>query len=53
MMDQINLDIKEAMKSKDKQRLNALRYLKSKLLENKTAKQPKAELDVVISHFKN
>ena len=52
MMDQINSDIKGAMKSKNKERLNALRYLKSKLLENKTAKNPKPELDVVISHCK-
>lgn len=51
-MDQINKDIKDAMKSKDKERLNAIRYLKSKLLENKTAKKPRAELDVIISHCK-
>ena len=52
MMDQINSDIKKAMKNKEKERLNALRYLKSKLLENKTAKKPRPELDVVISHCK-
>ena len=51
-MDQINSDIKEAMKKKEKEKLNALRYLKSKLLENKTAKAPGPELDIVISHCK-
>ncbi|MEE2743751.1 MAG: GatB/YqeY domain-containing protein [Bdellovibrionota bacterium] len=52
MFDQVTSDIKEAMKAKEKERLNALRYLKSLLLENKTSKSPKPELDVVVAHQK-
>ncbi|MBT3984575.1 MAG: GatB/YqeY domain-containing protein [Bacteriovoracaceae bacterium] len=52
MLERINQDIKTAMKSRNKPKLEALRFLKSKLLENKTAKKPIAELDVVISHVK-
>ena len=52
MFDQVTSDIKKAMKAKEKERLNALRYLKSLLLENKTSKSPKAELDVVVAHQK-
>ncbi len=52
MFDQVTSDIKKAMKAKEKGRLNALRYLKSLLLENKTSKSPKAELDVVVAHQK-
>ncbi len=52
MFDQVTSDIKEAMKAKEKERLNALRYLKSLLLENKTSKNPKPELDVVVAHQK-
>ncbi len=52
MFDRINTDIKNAMKSKEKEKLMALRYLKSMLIENKTASKPKAELDVVISYHK-
>lgn len=51
-MDQLNQDIKEAMKSGQKERLAALRYLKSMLIENKTSKSPIAELDVAIKHVK-
>ena len=46
MIEKISEDIKNAMKSKEKERLNALRYLKSMLLENKTSKAPKPDLDV-------
>ena len=52
MFDQVTSDIKEAMKAKEKEKLNALRYLKSLLLENKTSKSPKPELDVVVAHQK-
>ncbi|MBG08921.1 MAG: glutamyl-tRNA amidotransferase, partial [Halobacteriovoraceae bacterium] len=48
MFDQVTSDIKEAMKAKEKERLNALRYLKSLLLENKTSGKPKPEIDVVV-----
>ena len=45
-------DIKTAMKAKDKVRLNALRFLKSRLIENKTSTKPQEEFDVLVSHYK-
>ncbi len=45
-------DIIKAMKAKEKEKLQALRYLKSMLIENKTAKNPIAEMDVLIKHVK-
>ncbi|MBL7664080.1 MAG: GatB/YqeY domain-containing protein [Bacteriovoracaceae bacterium] len=52
MFEQINEDIKTAMKNKDKVKLEALRYLKAMLIENKTSGAPKPEQDVVIAHAK-
>ena len=52
MLDQVSDHIKEAMKEKNKGRLEALRMLKSKLLENKTSKNPISEQDVAISYCK-
>ena len=52
MIDQITDDIKKAMIAKDKDRLDALRYFKSMLIENKTSKAPVAEMDVLIKHVK-
>lgn len=52
MMEQITEDIKKAMFAKDKERLDALRYLKAMLIENKTSKAPIAEMDVLIKHVK-
>jgi len=52
MFDKIQNDIKTAMKEKNKDRLGALRYLKSLLLENKVSKKPIAELDVLTSYLK-
>ncbi|MDA9189694.1 GatB/YqeY domain-containing protein [bacterium] len=52
MIEQLNELIKTSMKEKKKERLQALRYIKSLLLENKTAKKPIIELDVVIKHHK-
>jgi uncharacterized protein YqeY len=53
MFDKITEDIKKAMFAKDKERLDALRYYKSLLIENKTAKTaPIAEMDVLIKHVK-
>jgi uncharacterized protein YqeY len=40
------------MYAKDKERLDALRYYKSMLIENKTSKAPIAEMDVLIKHVK-
>ncbi len=52
MMEQISEDIKKAMFAKDKERLDALRYFKSMLIENKTSKAPIVEMDVLIKHVK-
>lgn len=52
MFDLVSEHIKQAMRDKDKDRLEALRMLKSKLLENKTSKKPIAEPDVVIQYCK-
>ena len=52
MLEQIAKDITDAMKKKEKERLDALRYLKAMLQENKVSKAPKAELDIVVAHHK-
>ena len=52
MFELITDDIKKAMLAKDKERLDALRYFKSMLIENKTSKTPIAEMDVLIKHVK-
>lgn len=53
MFDQITDDIKKAMIAKDKERLDALRYFKSMLIENKTsAKAAAPEMDILIKHVK-
>lgn len=52
MIDQLNEDIKSAMKSKDKVKLDALRYLKSMLMENQTSKAPTPDLDVIVKQQK-
>ncbi len=52
LMDQVNEAIKEAMKAKEAERLQALRFFKSKLIENKTASKPQEEMDVLIAHVK-
>lgn len=48
LLDQLAAEIKEAMKEKDKEKLNALRYLKAMLMENKVAAKPVDEMDVVV-----
>jgi uncharacterized protein len=50
LMLKIESDMKEAMKAREKERLDAIRYLKAMLLENKTSKNPKSELDIAIAH---
>lgn len=49
---QLGEDLKSAMKMGEKERLSAIRMLKSALLENKTSKAPLPEQDVVIKHAK-
>jgi uncharacterized protein YqeY len=41
LLEKVSQDMKEAMKAQEKDRLSALRMLKSALIENKTASAPK------------
>ncbi len=52
LKDQISKEIIVAMKSKDKVRLNVLRYLKKLFIENDTAKKQLVEMDILISYAK-
>lgn len=52
LFDRIGQDVKDAMKTQDKERLEVLRMLKSKLLENKTSKAPREESEVVTAYTK-
>lgn len=52
LYDTISKDITTAMKNKDAPRLDALRFMKSLLLQNKTAAKPVEELQVIIAHAK-
>ena len=52
MLNRVSEDIKDAMKKKETERLNVVRYLKAMLIENKTSKAPRPEIDVVIAHNK-
>lgn len=52
MLDTINQDIKTAMKEKNKDKLQALRYLKAMMIENSVSKAPIPEIDVLVSHHK-
>jgi uncharacterized protein YqeY len=51
-MERVNNGIKEAMKAGQKDRLNALRFLKAKFIENNTSSKVIPELDVVVAHYK-
>lgn len=52
LMDQINNDIKEAMKAKQQDKLDALRMLKAEYIKNNTAAKPTDELSVTVGHNK-
>lgn len=52
LIDKITDDIKQAMIAKEKDKLDALRGLKAMLIENKTAKAPIQEMDVLINCVK-
>lgn len=52
MMDQVNNDIKEAMKAKDSMKLEALRMLKAEFIKNNTAAKPTDELSITVAHAK-
>ena len=52
LMEQVNSDIKEAMKARQQERLDALRMLKAEYIKNNTAAKPTDELSVTIAHAK-
>jgi uncharacterized protein YqeY len=52
LMEQVNNDIKEAMKAKQQERLDALRMLKAEFIKNNTAAKPTDELSVTVAHAK-
>lgn len=52
LMEQVNNDIKEAMKAKQQERLDALRMLKAEYIKNNTAPKPTDELSVTVAHAK-
>jgi uncharacterized protein len=52
LQEQVNNDIKEAMKAKQQERLDALRMLKAEYIKNNTSPKPTDELSVTIAHAK-
>lgn len=52
LQEQVNNDIKEAMKAKQQEKLDALRMLKAEFIKNNTAVKPTDELSVVVAHVK-
>ncbi len=52
IMEQVNNDIKEAMKAKQQPRLDALRMLKAEFIKNNTSTKPVDELSITVSHAK-
>ena len=52
VQEKVNQEIKIAMKSKDRFRLNALKYIKSLLQNNLITEKPISELEIVMSHHK-
>ena len=52
LQDQISEQIKDAMRAKDKPRLNVLRFLKKLFIENNTSGKPKPDIDIVIAYAK-
>lgn len=52
MMDQVNNDIKDAMRAKDAMKLEALRMLKAEFIKNNTAAKPTDELSITVSYAK-
>ncbi len=52
LMDQVNNDIKEAMKAKQQDKLDALRMLKAEFIKNNTSTKPTDELSVTVGHVK-
>jgi uncharacterized protein YqeY len=52
LQEQVAKDIVTAMKTKEKVRLEALRFLKSLFIQNNTAVKPVDDLSIVVGHVK-
>jgi uncharacterized protein YqeY len=52
LQEQVTNDIKEAMKAKQQDKLDALRMLKAEFIKNNTATKPTDDLSVTVSHAK-
>ncbi len=52
LQEQINKDITTSMKNKEKEKLEALRFLKSLFIQNNTSVKPTDDQSVLISHVK-
>jgi uncharacterized protein len=52
LQEQVNNDIKEAMKAKQQERLDALRMLKAEFIKNNTSTKPTDELSITVAHAK-
>ncbi|MFK7873231.1 MAG: GatB/YqeY domain-containing protein [Oligoflexales bacterium] len=52
MIERVSEDIKEAMKQKNRSKLEVLRMLKSRLLENQTSSKPQDPQNVIIQYSK-
>jgi uncharacterized protein YqeY len=52
LQEQINNDIKNAMKSKETLKLEVLRFIKSLFILNNTSNKPTDDLSVVVGHMK-
>ena len=52
LQETISKDIIDAMKSKQKERLDVLRFIKSLFIQNNTAVKPTDDLSVVVGHAK-
>ena len=52
VQEKVNQEIKVAMKSKDRFRLNSLKYIKSLLQNNSITAKPVSDLEIVMGHHK-
>jgi hypothetical protein len=52
LQEQISKDIVQAMKDKQKDKLEALRYLKALFIQNNTSTKPTDDLSVMVAHVK-
>jgi len=52
LQEQISKDIVQAMKDKQKDKLEALRYLKALFIQNNTSTKPTDDLSVIVAHVK-